>query len=40
MIKEFKGIPIKWTIVGLVIAVIFGVAALTNATSQPSTIKY
>ena len=36
MIKEFKGIPIKWTIVGLVIAVVFGVAALINATSKPS----
>lgn len=36
MIKEFKGIPIKWTIVGLVIAVVFGVATLTNPTSQPS----
>ena len=36
MIKGFKGIPIKWTIVGLVIAVVVAVAALTNATSKPS----
>ncbi|HWQ71958.1 MAG TPA: DUF4830 domain-containing protein [Desulfitobacteriaceae bacterium] len=36
MIKEFKRIPIKWTIAGVVIAVVFGVIALTNAISKTS----